>query len=380
MHGHASAVNRAAFSPDGSRLATAGQDGTARVWNIIPEGSREWLTIAKHTDSIWDANYSPDGTKIVTASFDGTVKVFDAETGSELLTLSGHAGGVYSAVFSPDGSHIATSGRDNNAKVWDAITGEQLLTLSGHGDGIIGGFFSGVMSVAYSPDGKQLATGGADGNVILWDASTGQQLKQFSNNGIGITKVVFTPDGKHLLTTTDQPLAVTAAGEDATTQLWELTTGKQVFVASQPVRIWGLDINHNGTRFVTGGFGGIVRIRDIATGQAIFELSSLTTTVGGVTYSPDDSMLATSNRDGIILWDANTGEKLLSLSNESGSRGLAFSPDGTRLLTTRGDGTVHILLLKIDELIALAKSRLTRSLTTEECQQYLHVEQCPSRP
>jgi len=380
LHGHASTVNRAAFSPDGSRLATSSDDGTARIWDITPEGGREWLTIAKQADSIWEADYSPDGTKIVTASWDGTTKVFNAKTGVELLTLLGHEGDVYSAAFSPDGNRIATSGKDNTAKIWDAITGEQLLTLSGHGDGILGGFFSGVMSVAYSPDGKQLATGGADGNVILWDANTGTQLDQFSNNGIGITKVGFTPDGKHLLIATDQPLAVTAVGEDATTQLWDLTTGKQVFVASQPVRIWGLDINNAGTRFATAGFGGIVRIRDMATGQAIFELSGLNSTVLGVAFSPDDSMLATSNRDGIILWDANTGKELLSLSDESSARGLAFSPDGTRLLTTRGDGTIHILLLKIDELIELAKSRLVRSLTTAECQQYLHMDSCPSQP
>ncbi len=120
-----------------------------------------------------------------------------------------------------------------------------------------------------------------------------------------------------------------------------------------------------------------MRIRDVNTGQALFELLGLTTTVGGVTFSPDDSMLATSNRDSIILWDANTGGKLLSLSNEGGSFGLAFSPDGTRLLTTSNDGTMHILLVKIDQLIALAKSRVTRSLTTAECQQYLHVDSCP---
>jgi WD40 repeat protein/class 3 adenylate cyclase len=376
LHGHNSGVNVAAFSPDGTHLATVSSDGTARVWDITPEGSREWLTIAKHSDSIEDTDYSPDGTKIVTASSDGTAKVFDAETGEELLTLSGHEGTVYSAVFSPDSSHIATSGQDNTAKIWDAATGSQLLTLSGHGDGIISGFFSGVMSVAYSPDGTQLATGGADGNVILWDANTGSQLKQFSNNGIGITNVVFTPDGKHLLITTDQPPAATAAGEDATTQLWDLTTGKQVFVASQPVRIWGLDINNDGTRFATAGFSGIVRIRDANTGQTLFELSGLTSTVSGVAFSPNDSLLATSNREGIRLWDANTGKELLFFSDEVGGPGLAFSADGTQLLTTQNN-RVHILLVKIDDLIELAKSRLTRSLTGEECQQYLHVDVCP---
>ena len=57
-----------------------------------------------------------------------------------------------------------------------------------------------------------------------------------------------------------------------------------------------------------------------------------------------------------------------------------FSPDGTRLATAGRDGTVRIFLLKIEELIALANSRVTRSLTTAECQQYLHVDACPVQP
>jgi len=379
LYGHASSVNRLAFNHDGTRLATASNDGTARVWDITPEGSHEWLTIAKQTDWIWDANYNPDGTKIVTASFDGTAKVFDAKTGTELLALLGHDGGAYSAVFSPDGSRIATSGKDNTAKIWDAATGVQLLTLSGHGGGNIGSFLTGVVSVDYSPDGTQLASAGADGNVILWDANNGKQLKQISNNGIGITKVEFTPDGTHLLFTTDQPPAVSASGEDATVQLWDLANDKQIFVASQPIRIWGLDINHDATRIVTGGFGGIVRIRDIGMGQVLFELSGLTTTTGGVAFSPDDSTIATSNGDGIKLWDANNGKQILSLTDEAGFA-FAFSPDGTRLLTTRADGSVHIFFLKIDDLIEMATSRLARSLTTEECQQYLHLDACPTEP
>jgi hypothetical protein len=58
---------------------------------------------------------------------------------------------------------------------------------------------------------------------------------------------------------------------------------------------------------------------------------------------------------------------------------LAFSPDGTRLAYTAADATVRVLALDIDDLIHLARSRLTRSWTQEECETYLHRETCPTR-
>jgi WD40 repeat protein len=202
-------------------------------------------------------------------------------------------------------------------------------------------------------------------------------LDSFSNHGIGITNVAFSPDGQRLLFTTDQPPA-SVAGEDATAQLWDLTTGQKIFTATQAVRIWGLDFNPDGTRFATGGFGGIVKIRDAATGRELLDLSGHSGTVVNVAFSPDDRYLATASIDGTTkLWDTETGKEFLTLTGHTGPvLGVNFSPDGARLATGGQDGTVRVYLLKIEDLIELAQTRVTRSLTTEECQRYLHVEQC----
>jgi WD40 repeat protein len=81
------------------------------------------------------------------------------------------------------------------------------------------------------------------------------------------------------------------------------------------------------------------------------------------------------------VWDLSTGDELFSLyGNASNVFGASFSPDGNQLATAGADGTIRTYTLRIDDLIALAKSRLTRSLTDEECRKYLHAKVCPAAP
>ncbi|MBA4063430.1 MAG: hypothetical protein C0501_06900, partial [Isosphaera sp.] len=166
-------VRSAAFSPDGTKVATATDDraGRVRVWDLAT--GREVLALGEHAVPLYSAVFSPgwvhavswsaDGSRLLTASMDGTARVWDAATGRELMAFRGHVRRLRSAAFSPDGSRVATASEDGTARVWDAERGAELLTLKGHGGW--------VRTAAFSPDGGRLLTASADGTARVWETA-----------------------------------------------------------------------------------------------------------------------------------------------------------------------------------------------------------------
>lgn len=157
------AVNRmihsAAFSPDGSILATASGDGKLRLWDISRR--RLTATLTGHTDMAQSVSFTPDGKTLVSSGRDGAVVLWDAHTHRRLATLTGHTGAVWSAVVSPDGKTLATAGDDRAVRLWDIETQRQLTLSTGH---------TGVVNSAFfAPDGNTLVTSSSDMTVRLWD-------------------------------------------------------------------------------------------------------------------------------------------------------------------------------------------------------------------
>jgi WD40 repeat protein len=140
----------------------------------------------------------------------------------------------------------------------------------------------------------------------------------------------------------------------------------------------------NGSKIATVSGDTTAKIWDAATGTELLTLTGHSAELRPVAFSPDGKFLATGSGDNTAkVWDVATGEEILTLpGSKGGVYGVAFSPldNGVHLAVASNDGIVRIFLLKIDELLALAESRVTRSLTTEECKKYLHVEQCPTEP
>jgi len=372
--GHSSAIYDVSFSPDGTRLATAGRDNTAKVWDITP--SRESLAFlaADLPGIVSSLAYSPDGTQLATANNDQG-RIWDAATSRLLVTLLGHSSDTNRVVFSSDGTRLVTTSDDMTATVWDAATGKVLLTLNGH--------TARVVAAAFSPDGKSLATLSDDGTARIWDASTGREMLTVSWFEGFVTDIAFSPDGRYIAT------AGFAKSGDMSlrTILWDPLTGRQLSALSSPGKLpSAMAFSIDGQQLALGYVDGSMKVYGISPdglhATELFTPRGHSGLIEDLAYSPDGKSFATASDDGTTtLWEAATGQELLTLSgHDGGVLAVAFSPDGTRLATGGVDGTVRIYLLRIEDLVTLARSRLTRTWTTQECQRYLHVESCPAAP
>lgn len=375
LAGHDDQVIEPTFSPDGRFLATSSGDGTIRVWDISPAGRQELGAFAGHADRV-TAIISPDRSTLYTSDFGGRVRAFDLASGVERLNFEAHPARIVDMALSPDGARLATAGDDGLAKVWNAGSGELLLTLAGH-TLAEGGFFSGLMAVAFSPDGRLLATAANDGLAKVWDLSTGAELLTLQGHERSVAAVAFSPDGKIIAT----------SGDDNWAGIWDAETGALLMKIPSPTRMLGLSLSPDGSRLATGGDQGLVRVWSLpgdlrnaaeAPSQPLLSFITAAGVVLDVQYSPDGTQLAVTGSTGVVeIRDAETGALVQSIAHPAGVWALRFSSDGAHLATGGTDGIARVLTLDTDELIDIARSRVTRDLTDQECQTYLHLSECP---
>jgi WD40 repeat protein/predicted Ser/Thr protein kinase len=320
-------ILRVAFRPDGTRVATASADGTVCQWDT-ETGAAVEPPYERHTGEVWTAVYSPDGQWIASAGTDRTVRLWRATGRQEALVLHGHTGMVSQLAFTGDGRRLGSVSEDGTARIWEADPQASLPVLRGHS--------SYVYAVAYSPDGQWLASGSWDSTVRLWDARTGEVCAVLPHPSLAGT-LAFSPDSSWLVSGGD--------GDDRL-RLWNVATGAcQKELQGPGARILSVAVRPDGTQIAALNWDGKLSVRDVATGQEVTAMQ-----LGGVgqmkglAFSPEGRWLASTTPDfKVDLWDAQTYQLSAQLSGHAGEIfAVAFSPDGRRLASVSLDRTVRV--------------------------------------
>ncbi|MDA2891294.1 TIR domain-containing protein [Mycolicibacterium sp. BiH015] len=253
--GHTGPVARIASSPDGALIASVSEDGTVRLWNgttqtqigpnltdvgmttsvaFSPNG-RRLITAGDDFVTVRDGRtgtpirenpieklyvstvaFSPDGTRFAMGGGDNTVRIMDAETAEPIGDpFTDHSGLVWKLAFSPDNKTLASAGLDRTVRLYDIDEMEQIGSLGGH--------FDETDSLAFNNDGTRLATGTVNNEVRLWDVASLTQIgASFAGHTNSVLGLAFDPD--------DPAILLTASG-DGSVRRWATAADPEALCA-----------------------------------------------------------------------------------------------------------------------------------------------------
>ena len=385
---HESWLHTVAFSPDSTRLVTAGDEASARVrdarsgeetgaplvrppglWGAVfsPDGATI-ATCVGRTVRWWDVRsrelrsesaplesevrmvrFSPDGRWLLAACVSGTMRFFSTTDGQPAGLPMRHGDEVRTVAFSSDGKRVLTASNDHTARVWSVPDGEPLAPPMRHSDS--------VSFATFSADGARIATCSSDHTTRVWDAHTGRPLTQPLRHVEQPRAAAFTPDGT----------ALYASGADSIVVRWDLRAlggpggmlrgeraefsadGSRVIAAAAGPCVWEtgtlhpLAVESGGAslaRFSPDGRraalanGRTVKLLTLDGTAAAIEISH-PEPVADICFSADGRRIATASQDRTArVWDAATGGALTPpLPHDAPVASVRFSPDGRTLLT-----------------------------------------------
>jgi WD40 repeat protein/tRNA A-37 threonylcarbamoyl transferase component Bud32 len=349
-----------AFSPDSRVVATAGAQGSIRLWRTT-QGVR---ILGKHRSFGTRLAFSHDGL-LACGSQDGTVLLWVVATGSE-RTLEGGADRIMDVAFSPDGRYLVGASRDGTVHVWDVHSSDH-RRITGHKGA--------VNDIAFSEDGRLLASASDDGSVNVREFPTGRSLAVWQHPS-AIWAIGFTRDGHVLSFDADGELwswkwpdgmaerkgihehpsaideiEISAAGDVATSESARGAVLLWPAAASTPRKLIGhgkgrvaLAFSNDGILVAAGGDGIITIAKHLAEENGIYDIYPFTR----VRFSPNGNLVAAATRNGSVdVWEPDTGRRSVFQAWDS-PQDLQFSPSGAQVAVALGDGSVLLFSSLMD--------------------------------
>lgn len=200
---HTGPVHSVAFSPDGKRLVSGGEDGSARIWNLQTGEATPFR--AQHEGHVFGVAFHPNKALVASAGADFQVVIWDVTTGREVIRLPKTERHISRVLFSPDGGKVVASMWNGRLWIWGAADGRELMRLEEHVLGME------VNGIALNSDGRRIASASSDGTVRVWDSATGRSVLVLRDHFRRVNDVAFSPDGKWLA----------SCGQDGTIRVYD---------------------------------------------------------------------------------------------------------------------------------------------------------------
>lgn len=211
MTGHSGRTYGCAWSPNGLRIASAGEDGILKVQNSVTNKLIKEIPLSN--GGIHNIMWSPNGNYIATAGRNNDAIIVDANNYKQKYVLKGHTQMLQCVAFSANDCKLfATSGNDATIKIWNLENGSLIKTLGGHTDVVHG--------VAWSPDGQYLASAGYDRLINIYRVSDWSLVRTITGHISWIYYATWSPDSKYL--------ASSSGVGDLSIRIWDISTGLEV--------------------------------------------------------------------------------------------------------------------------------------------------------
>jgi len=330
----------------------------------LPSPKRGFIfsTYRRHPAEVYTLAWSPDGTHIASAGEDQTVHVWEALAGQHIFTYFNHFSTVFSVAWSPDGERIASAGKDCLVHIWEAPRGQGILRnalhwlhslelVTGIKDFTYRLHTGAVRAVAWSPDGDYIASGDDHHTIQVWKALTGMHIITYAGHTDEVRALSWNPNrGAGTLTggqVMPRSKRIASASNDHTLRVWQVDTGKKIFLArNRSYVVHAVAWSPDGKYIASGSSDTTVRVWEVSSGHNVFIYRGHTGSVHAVAWSPDGKYIASGSSDTTVqIWQARSGQDVFTHHGHSNTvHAVAWSPDGQRIASAGSDTTVQVWL------------------------------------
>jgi WD40 repeat protein len=342
-----------------------GSEYSPDIFNALSSLAQDTRTLRGHTDDVRKTAVSPDGGTLASCGDDGAVKLWNLNNADSPFETfrpnSAGQKGFRCVAFSPDGGYLAAGSVDGTVFIWGLRANlSSPLILRGH--------TSIVNSIAFNKDGQIIVSASSDGTIRLWEIASPNSQGQIIEQSISkINCISFDNTGKFLARGSDD-------GSIKIYNFFNLIEKPQIIQnGGRPVKC--LAYNSFGSLIAAGYSNGLVKIFEISKPAAKpVELIGHSSSVNAVAFSPDGKLLASCSSDKTArLWNYSKNDELPVIidNHDSWVYSVVFSLNGNKIITSSADKTIKISEIISGTLARIIKNRTTRNLTKDEWNKYV---------